>query len=63
MWKEYKKKISEKLIPLFEVMGNKIFDEKFHNNPDEVYAYCINNNVKWEEVLDFKPEYSADVDY
>lgn len=63
MWKEYKKKISEKLIPLFEVMGNKIFDEKFHNNPDEVYAYCIKNNVKWEQVLDFNPEYSADVDY
>ena len=63
MWEEYKKKISNKLIPLMEVMGNKVFDEQFHNNPDELYAYCIKNRVKWEDVIDFNPIYSADIDY
>ena len=63
MWEQYKEKIGGNLMPLFELMGNKIFDEKFNNNPDAVYKYCIENNVKWEEVLDFKPEYSVDIDY
>lgn len=52
---EYKQKISEELIPLYQVMGNEKFAE-FDFNPNAVYKYCIDNNKRWEEVLDYKPD-------
>lgn len=34
-------------------MGNSIFK----------YRYCLENNKKWEEVLDFKPNYKKGLYY
>jgi hypothetical protein len=48
-------------IPLYEIMGNQIFEEKFHNDASAVYAYCLENNKTWEEVLDH--HYDEDVMY
>lgn len=52
---QYKAKIGSP-IPLFEVMGNQILQEKFYNTPEAVYAYCLEHNKTWEEVLEFKYE-------
>ena len=49
--KEYIEKIGEP-IPFYEIMGNQIFAEKFHNNDSAVYAYCLEHNKTWEEVLE-----------
>ena len=52
--KEYKERISKELIPLMCVMGNDVLYGKFHGDTEEVYKYCLEHNVKWEEVLNFK---------
>ena len=56
---EYKKKIGEP-IALFCVMGNKRFLEDFQGEPELVYAYCLEHNKTWEEVLNFKYDESKD---
>lgn len=61
--KEYKAKISEELIPLYEVMGNEVLANEFDNEPELVYKYCVENNVRWEKVLNFNPNYSKDFYY
>ncbi len=53
--KEYKEKIGGDLIPLYMVMGNSIFADKFEQSPLLVYAYCIEHNKTWEEVLEWHP--------
>lgn len=52
--KEYKEKTGGDLIPLYMVMGNSIFAEKFQQSPELVYIYCIEHNKTWEEVLEWK---------
>lgn len=54
MYKEYLEKTGGAPIPLYEIMGNKNFDEKFNRDVNQVYEYCIENNTTWEEALDFK---------
>jgi len=51
---EYVEKIGSG-IPLMQVTGNKILVERFHDNPYEVYDYCLRNNKTWEEVLEVEP--------
>lgn len=53
---EYKRKLHDDPIPLMQVMGNEILMEKFHGSAGEVYAYCIEHNVKWAEVLEYEFE-------
>lgn len=48
-------------IPLYEVMGNKIFVEKFDGEDYKVYRYCLDHNKTWQEVLEFK--YNENVKY
>ena len=50
----YKKEISKEVIPLYQVMGNKIFVSKFNSDDTAVYKYCVENNVKWEDVLEWE---------
>lgn len=52
--KEYKEKTGGDLIPLYMVMGNSIFAEKFQQSPELVYIYCIEHNKPWEEVLEWE---------
>lgn len=52
--KEYKEKTGGDLIPLYMVMGNSIFSEKFQQSPELVYIYCIEHNKTWEEVLEWE---------
>ena len=52
--KEYRKKISKDFIPMYQVMGNEIFAKKFNDNMNELYRYCVENNVKWEDVLEWE---------
>ncbi len=52
--KEYKKKTGGDLIPLYMVMGNSVFAEKFQQSPELVYIYCIEHNKTWEEVLEWE---------
>ena len=51
---EYIEKIGDP-IPLAQVMGNEILAERFHDNDYEVYAYCLQHNKTWEEVLEVEP--------
>ena len=53
--KEYKEKTGGDLIPLYMVMGNSIFADKFEQSPELVYIYCIEHNKTWEEVLKWYP--------
>lgn len=53
--KEYKEKTGGDLIPLYMVMGNSIFADKFEQSPELVYIYCIEHNKMWEEVLEWYP--------
>ena len=53
--KEYKEKTGGDLIPLYMVMGNSIFAEKFEQSPELVYIYCIRHGKTWEEVLEWYP--------
>ena len=53
--KLYEKKYGD-VIPLYEIMGNEIFEKKFHCDTEAVYYYCLENNKTWQEVLDFKYE-------
>ena len=50
--KEYKEKTGGDLIPLYMVMGNSIFAEKFGQSTIALYSYCIEHNKTWEEVLE-----------
>lgn len=50
---QYKDKFGDP-IPLYEIMGNEIFVNKFYGNTDAVYDYCLQHNKTWEEVLGFK---------
>ena len=43
-------------VPLMEIPGNAIYYEKFGCDLTSLYLYCIENKVKWEDVLDFHPE-------
>lgn len=52
--KEYKEKTGGDLIPLYMVMGNSIFAEKFQQSPELVYIYCIEHNKTREEVLEWE---------
>ncbi len=47
---EYKKKYGE-LIPTIQVMSNEILCNKFNDNPEEVYQYCLEHNITWKEAL------------
>ena len=53
--KEYKEKTGGDLIPLYMIMGNSIFAEKFGQSTIELYSYCIEHNKTWEEVLEWYP--------
>lgn len=53
--KEYKEKTGGDLIPLYMVMGNSIFAEKFGQSTIALYSYCIEHNKTWEEVLEWYP--------
>lgn len=58
----YREKYGEdSLIPRYCVTGNDIFFEKFNHNMELVYIYCLVNNKRWEEVLEFT--YDPDVLY
>ena len=52
--KEYKEKTGGDLIPLYMVMGNSIFAEKFGQSTIALYYYCIEHNKTWEEVLEWE---------
>ena len=52
--KEYKEKTGGDLIPLYMVMGNSIFAEKFGQSTIALYSYCIEHNKTWEEVLEWE---------
>lgn len=52
--KEYKEKTGGDLIPLYMVMGNSIFAEKFEQSTIALYSYCIEHNKTWEEVLEWE---------
>ena len=49
---EYVDKIGDP-IPLMQIMGNEIFCDKFNQEPELVYKYCLENKKTWEEVLDY----------
>lgn len=51
---EYKKTIGGDLVPLYMVMGNSIFAEKFQQSTFLLYSYCIEHNKTWEEVLEWE---------
>lgn len=53
--KEYKEKTGGDLIPLYMVMGNSIFAEKFGQSTIALYSYCIDHGKTWEEVLEWYP--------
>lgn len=53
--KEYKEKTGGDLIPLYMVMGNSIFAEKFGQSTIALYSYCIEHGKTWEEVLEWYP--------
>ena len=54
-FKEYLKIYPDaEAIPMMELMGNQILLEKFNNNPDAVYDYCLDVHKTWEEVLGYK---------
>ncbi len=50
----YKKEISTVVIPLYQVMGNQILYEKFNNDENAVYEYCVEHKLTWEEVLKYE---------
>lgn len=52
--KDYVEIIGGDLVPLYMVMGNSIFAEKFQQSPELVYIYCIEHNKTWEEVLEWE---------
>lgn len=54
--KQYRVITGGEAVPLMEILGNAIFYEKFECDLASLYLYCIENKVKWEEVLDFNPE-------
>ena len=54
--KQYEVTTGGEPVPLMEILGNAIFYEKFECDLTSLYLYCIENKVKWEEVLDFNPE-------
>ena len=49
--KEYKEKTGGDLIPLYMVMGNSIFADKFEQSPELVYIYCIEHNRRGKKSL------------
>ena len=53
--KDYVEIIGGDLVPLYMVMGNSIFADKFEQSPEWVYIYCIEHNKTWEEVLEWYP--------
>ena len=53
--KDYVEIIGGDLVPLYMVMGNSIFADKFEQSPELVYIYCIEHNKTWEEVLEWYP--------
>ena len=54
MFKEYAKIYpNAEAIPLMELMGNKTLREKFNDNPDAVYDYCLDVHKTWEDVLGY----------
>lgn len=53
--KDYVEIIGGDLVPLYMVMGNSIFAEKFEQSPELVYIYCIRHGKTWEEVLEWYP--------
>ena len=55
--KQYEVTTGGEPVPLMEILGNAIFYEKFGGcDLTSLYLYCIENKVKWEDVLDFHPE-------
>ena len=54
--KQYEATTGGEAVPLMEILGNAIFYEKFECDLASLYLYCIENKVKWEDVLDFHPE-------
>lgn len=53
--KEYRKKFKgADGIPTMELMGNEVFEKQFDNDPEKVYLYCVENNVRWEDVLGYE---------
>ena len=51
-FEEYVDKIGAP-IPLMQIMGDEIFCDKFNQEPELVYKYCLENNKTWDEVLDY----------
>ena len=54
--KQYRVITGGEAVPLMEILGNAIYYEKFGCALASLYLYCIENKVKWEDVLDFHPE-------
>lgn len=54
--KQYEDATGGEPVPLMEILGNAIYYEKFGCDLTSLYLYCIENKVKWEDVLDFHPE-------
>lgn len=52
--KDYVEIIGGDLVPLYMVMGNSIFAEKFRQSTIALYSYCIEHNKTWEEVLEWE---------
>lgn len=49
--KQYVKATGGEAVPLMRIRGNPIFEEKFGWDLAALYLYCIENKVKWEDVL------------
>lgn len=52
--KDYVEIIGGDLVPLYMVMGNSIFAEKFGQSTIALYSYCIEHNKTWEDVLEWE---------
>lgn len=49
---QYMKVTGGELVPLMQIRGNPIFEEKFGWDLAALYLYCIEKKVKWEDVLE-----------
>ena len=50
--KDYVEIIGGDLVPLYMVMGNSIFAEKFGQSTIALYSYCIEHNKTWEKDIE-----------
>lgn len=47
-------------MEILKVMGNPILKMQFNNDLEELYKYCIDFNMKCEEVLEYKKQDGVD---